>query len=407
VTRATVKAESLEAFLADQAPQLAALLEEEERWARAQVKRYPPRPEALAFRAGGPADALRARFLAALRINPQSRLGLFVQAAPGQEVPPGERLDWTEVTTLHGGGEMARSTYRRLGEGEPVAALQVVATASDEPDYGLDVGLWADNGTPWGRSYGFGPQPFGNPALEFSSQAPFHMGFFHESPVIYAAAGFLVRTYPEARLHLYRSLAAQAFRSGHSYWGWRFAGWALHYVQDLTQPYHSKVLPGVGVVRMLWVNALDLVGAHGAKAALVTLVSNRHLVLESYQCRWLRVAQAEGRGDDPLRAALRDVSGDAAEPAFGDGAARQVISRQAHDAADALDEALVRSFPARYTSEPASPYDDARDPADMTVLAGAGGPEARQALDRQVADRARAFGRASRALVRALPLPGS
>jgi len=407
VARATVQAEPLEGFLEDQAPQLAGLLEEEERWARQLLTAYPPRPDALAFHAGGDRAGLRQRFLAALRVNPQSRLGLFVQAAPGQEVAAADRLDWREVTALHGAGEVSRNGYRRLAAGEPVAALEVVATAADEPDYGLDVGLWADNGTDWGRRYGFGAQPFGNPALEYSSQAPFHMGFFHEASVIYAAAGFLRRTYPEVRVHLYRALAAQAFRSGHRYWGWRFAGWALHYVQDLTQPYHARVLPGVGVVRMLWINALDLMGAHGAMRAAVTLVSNRHLVLEDYQCQLLRGALAAGRVEDPLRRALQDTSGDGALPGFDDGTVRQEISRQAHAAADGLDEALAHSFPARYTSDPAFAYDDAEDPAGLAALAGAGGPAARQALDTLLEVQLRAFGRASRALVRALPVPKS
>ena len=43
----------------------------------------------------------------------------------------------------------------------------------------MDIGLFADNGTDFGQGYGFGIQPFGNPNLEYSSQAPFHMGFYH------------------------------------------------------------------------------------------------------------------------------------------------------------------------------------------------------------------------------------
>jgi len=84
----SVAAETLEDFLMAEAPGIAALLEREERWARENVPAYPPRPDVLAFRAEGASPAeLRNRFLAALRINPDSRLTLFLQVPPGQTSP--------------------------------------------------------------------------------------------------------------------------------------------------------------------------------------------------------------------------------------------------------------------------------------------------------------------------------
>ena len=53
---------------------------------------------------------------------------------------------------------------------------------------GMDVNLWEDSPSAWGPLYGFGKLPFGNPSLSFATQAPFHMGYYHESPLIYAAA---------------------------------------------------------------------------------------------------------------------------------------------------------------------------------------------------------------------------
>ena len=99
--------------------------------------------------------------------------------------------------------------------------------------------------------YGFGPQPFGDARFPYSSQAPFHMGFFHESAVVYAAAGFLQRSWPDWRAYQYMGLARLAFATGHPYWAYRFLGWGLHHVQDLTQPYHAKPLPGVELASLL------------------------------------------------------------------------------------------------------------------------------------------------------------
>ena len=95
---------------------------------------------------------------------------------------------------------------------------------------------------------GFGIQPFGNPNLEYSSQAPFHMGFYHLDWLTRTAQPSLLRTYPLWRIALFGELAELAFSTGHDYWGWRFLGWGLHYVGDLTQPYHAIPLPGVGTV---------------------------------------------------------------------------------------------------------------------------------------------------------------
>jgi hypothetical protein len=46
------------------------------------------------------------------------------------------------------------------------------------------------------------------------------------------------------RAGLYAELAEGAFATGHPYWGYRFLAWSLHYVQDLTQPWHTVFLPG-------------------------------------------------------------------------------------------------------------------------------------------------------------------
>lgn len=42
------------------------------------------------------------------------------------------------------------------------------------------------------------------------------------------------------RAEYYTNLAIQAFKEGNKYWGWRYAAWALHYLQDLGQPFHTQ-----------------------------------------------------------------------------------------------------------------------------------------------------------------------
>ena len=155
VDAAPVKVESLEDFLVAEAAALVPLLEREERWAREHLPNYPARPPELAFRAekASPAE-LRRRFVTALRINPDSRLTLFLQVPPGQRSPRPPMAE-ADVTTLRR-GDSRSSAFVALAAGEPVSVIDVIATASDEPDYGIDLGLWEDSGTEQGRRYGFG-----------------------------------------------------------------------------------------------------------------------------------------------------------------------------------------------------------------------------------------------------------
>lgn len=399
---APVKVESLADFVSAEAAGLAKLLRDEEQWARLNVPNYPPRPDALAFQPrDASADELVKRFVVALRINPESRLNLFVQLPPGQSPDGRATLAESEVTTLKHSDTTKSSSFIKLKAGDLVPVVDVAATASDEPDYGLDIGLWTDNGTVYGKTYGFGTQPFGNPALEFSSQAPLHMGFFHESAIIYKAAPFLQRTYPEYRIHLWQSLASYALRTGHPYWGWRFAGWALHYIQDLTQPYHARVLPAVGVTRMLWINALDIVGIHTPKNHAITFVSNRHLSLENYQLRRLRQAYVTKQFDDPALRALRDTAHDP-QTRYQDDSPRQLITLQSSGLADALDATLVARLPHKYTSDPDYEFDESAGPVDLYAEIARSNPSSQQAVTQTLVPLLENFGTHSRAFVRTL-----
>ncbi len=419
-----VRAENLTTFLSAEAQALALVLNREEQWARTNVPGYPQRPEALAYRPVADMVQTRARFLAALRINPNVKLPLYLQLKPGTDLRGKAPIHWSEVTTLENATSVKHGVFLRVQEGELVSALDIVASGSDEPDYGLDLGLWDNNlasttsnvakatrptTSASALAYGFGKQPFGNPALEYSSQAPFHMGFFHESPIVYQAASFLRRTYPEYRIHLYQTLAAHAFASGHPYWGWRFAGWALHYVQDLTQPYHAMVLPGISVSRMLWVNAMDLLGAHESKQQLIMRVSNRHAALENYQYRRMRAAYLSGDKSDALLRAAADNTPEARHPLppYSSASVRQVISLQSHDAADATDAALEKILPAKYISDPRYVFGETEPEIDLFALVATFTPEQQKSMTNLATGLMRNFGTHSRSFIRALPPPSS
>ena len=348
-----VVVEPLDAFLRGEGRAIEALLAGQEAWAKANLLAYPARPAALAYKAdaGGDEAGRKLTFLQALRVAPDSRLALYLQPDPRDGKEQGETLPYDAVNTLP---EPPNASIRFVAvkPGQTVSALSVLATASQEPDLGLDINVWDDSPSEWGPRYGFGKLPFGNPTINFSTQAPFHMGFFHEDRIVYLAAPFLKRTFPMLRAHQYSTLATLAFRTGHPYWGWRFSGMALHYVQDLTQPFHASLAPGYSTARLLGINLMAMVGLSGAKQDLVVLLSNRHLALEAYQAKLVLNASVS-RADNAIIRALQDTSQDARYPAWSDLYARDVVAQESYDFANTLNVILVNALPSAYVQDPA------------------------------------------------------
>lgn len=361
-----VTVEPLESFLRAEERTIEALLASQEAWAAANLQNHPPLPAKLVFVAtpGRSDEARRLAFAHALRIAPNSRFALFIQPDPKTATAPGPRLLPEAVTTLPMPAN-ASQRFQPVKPGEAVSALAVVASAADEPDYGLDINLFEDSPSDWGKLYGFGTLPFGNPLLAYSTQAPFHMGFMHENKVLYAAAPFIKRTFPQLRVYQFSTLASLAFRTGHPYWGWRFTGLALHYLQDLTQPYHASLAPGDSTLKLLAINAASMAGMGGMRKDMITLLSNRHLALEKYQSE-LMLSAALAKQDTFVDQALRNPIKDGTYPEWNDLYLRNVVSAQAAAYGPRLADALVASMPHGLVSDPA--FDFGANEEKITLL---------------------------------------
>lgn len=357
-----VKAETLESFIIAEQKGLEKVLSEEENWARTNLKWYRPRPDALAFAAGGDARTMRDRFCHAIRVNPAVRLIPYLQLLPGEEVGGRAAIPIENLTFLKDRYSWEDTVMVALSEGDTVSPLAVLNTAADEPDLGLDVGLFVDNNSEVGPIYGFGRQPFGNPNLEYGSQAPFHMGFYHETWIVYAFAGFLRETYPEYRIHLYKTLARFAFQTGHPYWGWRFAGWGLHYLADIAQPYHATVLPRVSTARALWISFLAMVGFQKPKANAIQIVSNRHLALERFLQIELRRAYGNRKTDTPLFVRLRATD---SEMTYDDLVPRDRVAKSANAMASVTSKTIMQCMPARYVSDPRFEFGTSKEQSQL------------------------------------------
>jgi len=343
-----VEVESLESFLMATETQLAPFLAQQESWMQKNLRHYEPLPDALVFKASGNVQDIRQRFTHAIRINPNSRLNLYMQLNPGQKVGQGAALDAAEITTYKDNSYLDKIHILQLQPGDQVSAMDVVISANDEPDHGMDIGLYTDSSTEHGKIYGFGEQPFGNPKLEYGTQAPFHMGFYHEPELVFAAGGFLKRTYPEYRIQQFKHLAEFAFKSGHPYWGWRFMGLGLHYVGDFSNPYHITPVPGNNAASTIWVGLLNILGISGPQNDALQIVSNRHTAIEEFQERVMTEAFKEQQGEHETLQAIRSAT--SAGP-YQHKFVIDVFAKGAYEQANALDEVILQTMPAMLVSD--------------------------------------------------------
>jgi hypothetical protein len=376
-----VTARSLADFVSENAEALEVVLEEHESTWVSQHPEYSAVPETLYFDPDIARQDPVPAFLAAIRVNPTLDYGLVRRTDLAAQDAPRD-LSFSDVSFLSAGDATGSITYAPLEEGETVSAAVVLASASDEPDQGMDVGLFEDNGTAFGQRYGFGVQPFGNPNLDYGSQAPFHMGFFHLDALTKWAQPGLLQTYPHYRVSLYLALAQLAFEKDHAYWGWRFLGWALHYIGDLSQPYHAEPLPGVSTPQAIWLVM------QGKTNQAVQLVSNRHGVLESYQYHRIQAVRQDDDSAHPLLQALR--SDDGAD--YSADWLMTVVAARSVAAAATLDTELAETVPNQFVNDPDFEWTGSGFESDIVKrVEASGGAEAVERLDRAVSDQLTRF----------------
>jgi len=394
-----VEPESLKDFLVQEAVGLQQLLADQEIWARDNLVHYSPRPDGLAFDAGTPAENIVQQFAYAIRINPTLSYSLYRQLMAFEDLQGGmQPIAIAELTFLQSAIKGKSLRYVGLDPNVLVMPIHVVAAASDEPDFGMDVDLYEDSGTEFGDQYGFGDVPFGNSNLDYGTQAPFHMGFYYLDYVTRTAQPGLLKTYPEYRTHLYKTLATYAFQTGHPYWGWRFLGWGLHYVGDMSQPYHAVPLPGVSTWRSAW----QLITGHGDD--VVQLVSNRHGAIESFQQQIMHRGIARQDWQGPIMQALAGgslmaQSGDV----FTASTLKENLARESSYAASNMDSVIKNNLPAKIVSDPNFELSGSAEKEAMVELVfSKGGQPAVDRMTLVVADQLERFARYTRSWVRTI-----
>ncbi len=262
-------------------------------------------------------------FFAALRLNPHQSLSMVRTLRP-DEIAPDSPHD-------HSRYGPPRNVYAETHVNKSITAAEVLATFSDEPDWGMDQDLFPI------KEYRYGRAAFGLKTGK-SSQALFHMAFLHEPKWFLALLPGYRQSMMEERVRMYFALAKLAFEKGVDYWGWRFTAWATHYLQDLSQPYHASIYPlsKIGALRRFFVNP----GLRRLPLLIALPLQKHHMVFEA-TVHFLLNDSVKKRWDEPLLNALAG-EGDSCH-----GSILQVmnrISRRTARRARTVDRALVALF---------------------------------------------------------------
>ncbi len=220
-------------------------------------------PDEQIHRGSNPKVATPGDLMIALKLNPKATIP-YVRAIEPEKVRGISGHDMSRS------GPPAPSYEQTTGQ-DRMKISEIFATFSDEPDWGMDQELFGIENYPYGHA------PFGI-GTGLSSQGAFHMAFLHENPVLVRAFPDLRITFLKQRARLFLKLARFAFEKGAPYWGWRFAAWAAHYLQDVTQPYHARAVP-FPLRRILWGVIRRLVS--GSSLSSKNYLVNRHHIFEA------------------------------------------------------------------------------------------------------------------------------
>ncbi len=128
-------------------------------------------------------------------------------------------------------------------------AKTILSTYADEPDWGMDEGLSLNS---------------------MQSLTGGSHGWRHQYYILLGGILKLGEA-PDRAVHFY-NMAIEAFKNGDPYWGFRFLARALHYLQDLTNPFHANPGPTITLLSNIW----DING-------VTVLAMNHHFALEDYQ----------------------------------------------------------------------------------------------------------------------------
>lgn len=182
--------------------------------------------------------------------------------------------------------------------------LQIMAIHSPDPDDGRDRSVVTK---PAAKYLG----GFERQAFRHMEKPPLNLSNWKNT------VGYPFQELGEAslRVAIYFDIARLAWQVNEPYWAWRWLGCALHYIQDLAQPYHTTQDASHGrylaIAFRIW---LQQFGQVGFIKTAVQLISNSHLFYEDLVMSHVRLAREGRPADARAQAILSALVGTTAAP---------------------------------------------------------------------------------------------
>ncbi|MBN1544539.1 hypothetical protein JW898_03700 [Candidatus Woesearchaeota archaeon] len=157
---------------------------------------------------------------------------------------------------------------------EKTDARQILTDFSDEPDWEMDQNLDLS----WMQG--------------FSGESQGYRHMYYPTWSFHVPMGFIAQGQTPDRADHFYSMAKMAFGRGDTYWGFRYLARTLHYIQDMSQPYHTR--------QLYW----RFISLKDPYYGTVQTIKNYHFAYESYQANLFRLEQ-QGAMPKRLVSALR------------------------------------------------------------------------------------------------------
>ncbi len=128
--------------------------------------------------------------------------------------------------------------------GKTVLWAKVLSTYADEPDWGMDQELFDPYPELWGPELSMMGGKTGAPSQAFRHMFwPFQFRSFVTGMKLPLSKFFKSMGHAPDRAELWLLWSRRAAKKGHPYWATRFLANALHYLEDVTQPFHTAQTP--------------------------------------------------------------------------------------------------------------------------------------------------------------------
>lgn len=221
--------------------------------------------------------------------------------APVEPDPYGVSGRFVEIA-----GILLLQTESELKSAEASTPREYFRLAPEDPDHGLDRNL-PDSADP------SNDRRFMGGATGSSSQGFRHMfwpGWDWRKPISTFQIPSRALGQAPDRIDLLANEARNRIRNGDYDWGLRILGWALHYIQDLTQPFHSVQIPALSMVpwsaALRWppTSAFDHLVAEGTRT-----ITNYHWAYEGYVRHALVATDSAGKDLSPFGECFRESGG--------------------------------------------------------------------------------------------------